>query len=74
MTAIEGKKQNFEEIMKKINPLPLRGEGSVVKPSSGHWNQNKLGASPPLECWNAGILEQWVLWGTAILGKWLKSS
>ncbi len=22
---------------------------------------NKLGASPQLECWNAGILEKWVL-------------
>jgi hypothetical protein len=41
MTAIEWK-QNFEKGMKKINPLPLRGEGSVVKPSSGHWNQMNL--------------------------------
>jgi hypothetical protein len=23
--------------------------------------ENKLGASPQLECWNTGILEKWVL-------------
>jgi len=34
--GLYGKKHIFKKDMKKINPLPLRGEGSVVKPSSGH--------------------------------------
>jgi hypothetical protein len=32
-----------------------------VNPANKPVKKAKLGASPQLECWNAGILEKWVL-------------